>query len=154
MNGWLLSIIGIIFLGVMIDILYPHGKTNAFCKSIFGVFSMFILISPILNLDVKKLENSSNDYISEQLLMSLESSKENVYKLKIESLLKSNEIEGVNVEIQGNSEDNGFIIENIYLDVSEIVLTKNLTNINKYKVITNIILESVEIDPERIIIYG
>jgi len=154
MTSWLLSIVGIIFLGVLIDILYPYGKTNTFCKSIFGIFSVFVLISPILKLDINKVQNTTNQFVSEELLLSIESSKENYYKLKIEKLLIDKEINGVNVEIQGNTTDNRFNIENIYLDISELVLSKNLTNINKYEVITNIILDSIDIDSERIIIYG
>lgn len=154
MSAWLISIVGIIFLGVMIDILYPNGRTNAFCKSIFGVFSVFVLINPILKFDVNKIKNIGNQFVNEELLMNLNSSQEESFRLKVEGLLKSNNIEGVDVEIRGKSENNGFEIENIYIDLSELVLTKNVTNINKYEVITNIILESIDIDPGRIVVYG
>lgn len=153
MSSWLIGLIGVIFLGVLLDVIYPNGKTNAFCKSIFGIFAVGILISPLLKL--KSIDvNVSNDFVSEQLLMNLNASKENYYKLKLEKILVDESIQGANVEIQGNTEENQFVIENIYIDTSELVLTKNITNINKYEVITNIILEAIEIDKERIIIYG
>ena len=40
MTKWLLSILGVVFLAVLLDIVYPNGKTNKFCKSIFGLFAI------------------------------------------------------------------------------------------------------------------
>ena len=153
MTSWLLGIIGVIFLGVLLDIMYPNGKTNAYCKSIFGIFAVAIIITPVINFSINDLSLDS-DFVSEELVVSINASKANYYKLKIENDLIDNEIEGVFVEIQGNTEENVFNIENIYVDTSDIVLTKNLTNINKYEVITNLILDSIDIEKERIIIYG
>ena len=153
MSSWLLGIIGIVFLSVMIDILYPNGKTNAFCKSIFGIFAVAIFVTPILNL--KKLDGQVfNNFVSESLLMTLEESKENCYKARIESELNSKGFNGVIVEIDGNLDENEFIIKNAYIDISELVLSENLENINKYEVITNLVLEIIDIEKEGIVIYG
>lgn len=153
MSSWLLGIIGVIFLGVLLDIVYPNGKTNAFCKSIFGIFAVAIIISPIFKMKLESI-NLDKNFIDETLVESINASKSNNYKLIIEKKLGDNDVQGVCVEIQGNSIENEYSIENIYVDTSEIVLTKNLTNINKYEVITNIILETIDIEKERIIIYG
>ena len=50
MSAWLMSIVGVVFLGVMIDIITPEGKTNAFIKSIFAVFVVYIIVSPIVTM--------------------------------------------------------------------------------------------------------
>ena len=50
MTSWLLGIIGVIFLGVLLDIMYPNGKTNVFCKGVFGLFAVVVLITPIIKL--------------------------------------------------------------------------------------------------------
>ena len=153
MTNWLLSIVGIIFLGILLDIVYPNGRTNAFCKGIFGIFSVFVLVSPILKIDFNSVFNNES-YVDVELSENITNAQKDYYKLKIESILKSHEIIGLDVELDGIMEDNCFNIENIYIDTTQIVLTENLTNINKYEVIREIILESIEIDSERIIIYG
>ena len=153
MSSWLLSIIGVIFLGVMLDIVYPNGKTNAFCKGMFGIFAVAIILSPVFKLKNLNI-NVDTEFIDENFIMSIDASKSNNYKLILEQKLTENDVIGVSVEIQGNSIENEYCIENIYVDTSEIVLSKNLTNINKYEVITEIILETIDIEKERIIIYG
>ena len=151
MSAWLLGIIGIVFLGVLLEIVYPNGKTNAFCRSIFGIFAVVIMISPLLKL---KDINLDTDYVDESLVNSINDAKENYYKIKIEQKLKNNNINGAIVEIKGKTTNNEYEIENIFIDTSEIVLTENLTNINKYEVIIENILDAIEIDKERIVIYG
>ena len=151
MSSWLLGIIGIVFLGVLLEIVYPNGKTNAFCRSIFGIFAVVIMISPLLKL---KDINLDTDYVDESLVNSINDAKENYYKIKIEQKLKNNNINGAIVEIKGKTTNNEYEIENIFIDTSEIVLTENLTNINKYEVIIENILDAIEIDKERIVIYG
>ena len=68
--------------------------------------------------------------------------------------LSSQGITGVDVEIESNMLGNEYIIDNIYVDITNIVLSENLENINKYEVITSEIEKVTEIDKSRIIIYG
>jgi hypothetical protein len=51
------------------------------------------------------------------------------------------------------SEDE-FFIDKIYLDTTNLVLTENVTNINKYEVIIKEVSGLLKIDAERIIVYG
>ena len=151
MSKWLISIVGVVFLGVLLDLVYPNGKTNAFCKSIFGIITVCIMISPIV-----KFKNSdySIDLNNNSLLTSINKSKELALKSQIEGCLISNGINGAIVEIDSNLLENDFEIENVYVDISDLVLTEKVTNINKYEVILETVLEIVDIDNERIIIYG
>jgi hypothetical protein len=84
--------------------------------------------------------------------LSFDKSKCDYLESKIKSDLLSQGVDGVNVEIDGITEDNVFEIKNVYVDISEIVLSEDMMNINKYEVISNIILESVDIQKEGIII--
>ncbi len=36
MRGWILSIVGIVFIGVILDIILPDGKTSKYIKHIFS----------------------------------------------------------------------------------------------------------------------
>ena len=152
MNGWLLSIIGVVFMGVLFDIIYPNGKTNAVCRSIFGIIAIFVMMKPVFNFI--KFDNVADNFIDKNLLLSFDESKCDYLESKIKSDLLSQGVDGVNVEIDGITEDNVFEIKNVYVDISEIVLSEDMMNINKYEVISNIILESVDIQKEGIIIYG
>ena len=61
---------------------------------------------------------------------------------------------GVVVKIDTNLTKEEFSIEKIYIDTTNMVLTENITNINKYEVIAKEIASVVGVELERIIVYG
>ena len=150
MNEWLVSIVGVVFLGVMLDLIYPNGKTNKFCKAIFGIFVMFVMVSPVL-----KLKDSNYQIkIDEAYLSNIKNLQINNLNVQIENALLNSGFKGVDVEIEGNMIDNEIVIENVYVDISNLVLSEKLVNINKYEVITSKIKKITNIEESRIIIYG
>ena len=59
MSKWLFSVVGVVFLGVLFDMIYPNGKTNVFCKGLFGLFTVYVLISPLITFKVNIDDNYS-----------------------------------------------------------------------------------------------
>ena len=132
--------------------IYPNGKTNSFCKSLFGVFTIYALISPLLQIDFKL--TSSDSFIDVSIVESINKSKNDALILKIENGLKTDGIYGVFVEIDCDMTNNEYVVEKIYIDITNIVLDKNYENINIYEVITDKIIKLTGVDSERILIYG
>ena len=151
MKSWLLSIVGVVFLGVLFDLLYPNGRTNTLCKSIFGIFAVFVMIGPIFNFDFENINTITNNDV---LIHNINEAKSEALEQKIEAQLLENGISGVIVEIESKLDYNDFVIENIFIDVSNLVLTENLTNINKCEVIIDQVINIVDIEKERIVVYG
>ena len=60
---------------------------------------------------------------------------------------------GVDVEVKGYSTNKDIIISEINVDISNIGILEKDEHINKYKLITMLIKEKVEVD-EKNIIYG
>lgn len=151
MSAWLLSVIGVVFLAVLLDFVYPNGKTNAFCKSIFGIFAMIMLIYPLVKIDISSLSQTSMSYIS--LEEEIRKSKDEYYRLKLENTFSNENIIGVSVEINSKMKDNDYYISNVFVDISSIVLSQDLEHKNKYEVIEELILKTINVDKENIIIY-
>lgn len=151
MREWLLSIIGIVFLSILFDLIYPNGKTNKFCKGIFGVIAVGIILNPILKID---LDSTSSEYVDKELVESISQAKAEVYEASIENYLKSIGIEGVCVEVKYTLSENDFKLKSIYLDSSNIVLSKDLTNINKYEVIARKVSEEFDVSIDEVFVYG
>lgn len=151
MSAWLLSVIGVVFLAVLLDFVYPNGKTNAFCKSIFGIFAMIMLICPLVKIDISSLSQTSMSYIS--LEEEIRKSKDEYYRLKLENTFSNENIIGVSVEIDSKMKDNDYCISNVFVDISSIVLSQDLEHKNKYEVIEELILKTINVDKENIIIY-
>ena len=151
MSAWLLSVIGVVFLAVLLDFVYPNGKTNAFCKSIFGIFAMIMLIYPLVKIDISSLSQTSMSYIS--LEEEIRKSKDEYYRLKLENTFSNENIIGVSVEIDSKMKDNDYYISNVFVDISSIVLSQDLEHKNKYEVIEELVLKTINVDKENIIIY-
>ncbi|HBO48921.1 MAG TPA: hypothetical protein DD614_03720 [Clostridiales bacterium] len=151
MSAWLLSVIGVVFLAVLLDFVYPNGKTNAFCKSIFGIFAMIMLIYPLVKIDISSLSQTSMSFIS--LEEEIRKSKDEYYRLKLENTFSNENIIGVSVEIDSKMKDNDYYISNVFVDISSIVLSQDLEHKNKYEVIEELILKTINVDKENIIIY-
>ena len=151
MSAWLLSVIGVVFLAVLLDFVYPNGKTNAFCKSIFGIFAMIMLIYPSVKIDISSLSQTSMSYIS--LEEEIRKSKDEYYRLKLENTFSNEKIIGVSVEIDSKMKDNDYYISNVFVDIGSIVLSQDLEHKNKYEVIEELILKTINVDKENIIIY-
>lgn len=148
---WLLGVIGVIFLGVLFDLIYPNGKTNAFCKSVFGIVSVIMILTPIFNI---RFDSINEDFVDNSIIQSINEARCGNLKNQIINYLSSKKIDGVDVEIFLNVKNNEFDIENIYVDATNLVLTENITNINKYEVISNEVFNVTKIDKDRIIVYG
>ena len=50
LGNYILSIVGIVILGVIIDIMLVEGQMQKYIKSIFVIFVIFVIIAPIPNL--------------------------------------------------------------------------------------------------------
>lgn len=153
MTSWLLGIVGVVFLGVLFDLIFPNGKLNSLCRNIFGIFALFVIISPILKVDVNDMFSFDSNSDS-QLISNINDAKNNSLILKIEEYLKTCGFEGVAVEIDSNLNYEEYVIKNIYVDITNLVLTENIENINKYEVIAEKVNKITGIDLERIVVYG
>ena len=149
MSGWILSIVGIVFMGIVIDIISPHGKTNKFIKGIFSIFMLFTFLSPIKSI-INKFSNATfneNEIeLDNNFLSNINIAKNESNQIIIQNRLNAIGVEGVIVTICSNVYKFDYQIEKIYVDTSNIVLSENISHINKYEVITNTILELINIE--------
>lgn len=47
MNAWLLSIVGVVSLGVLLEILLADGETSKYIKGVFALAVVLILVAPL-----------------------------------------------------------------------------------------------------------
>lgn len=145
MTAWLLSIVGIVFLGVMVDIISPSGKTNAFIKSIFAIFLIYVVITPIVKY-IKKGEfkvDFETEYSTENLSIT-------EAEHKISDLLISNGFYGIDVEIKGYVSKDKIMAQKVVLNGAKTVLKSQDEHIDKYKLITNLVQSIVTVKKENI----
>lgn len=157
-TSWLLSIVGIVVIGVLTDIILPEGEMQKYIKAIFSVFIVFVMISPILNIDLNKIDfnkfvyNQTSVEINDEYLKNYNNSyKESLEKL-CEGQLKSQGFLNVKVEISLNLSINKFEIEKVDVNLKKLVINTNDVHIDKYREIKSIIISVLGIKEDKVVI--
>ena len=137
MKSWILNIVGIVFIGVIIEIILPDGKSNTFIKHIFNIFMLFVIVAPI----TKIVNNGLSYQINLEKINSLE--------VDIKNELEKIDVNNTSVIVNANIFSESFCVESIYLDVS----SSDIDN-TKYKSIIDLIVKITNVDEKDIVVYG
>lgn len=155
MSGWLLNIIGIIFVGVLFEIILPDGKTNNFIKHVFTIFLLFTIISPISSFINNNFTlNTDVDVVDENFIYVTNLNKISELEKTITNNLEKVGIKNVSVILNSNIFETDLIIDSVYVDVTNKKLENNVSESEYKNKIKKIILKTVNVDSEDIIIYG
>lgn len=156
MTNYLLNILGIVIMGVLIEIITPNGRMSKYIKSIFSIFVVFVLISPLAtistNVNISKYFDIITYQLDNNLLTDINDRKIDAIETDIENTLADEQITDVNVDINYELTNNEIIIQNVQIDLKNAILNRQFGHINKYAFINEIVLRYVDIE-ERIIEY-
>lgn len=156
MSGYLLTLLGVILLGVLVDVILPSGSTAKYISGIFSIFVVFVIVSPLLSF-IKKGYNLKDYFSSEQielddkLLNSFNKTKFSKLESDIEQELADKGYENVGVSITLNAEGKDLKINNIQVDITKLVIKAKEENINKYVYIRQVIMSKVAVNEEVIV---
>lgn len=157
MTGYILSIIGIVFVGVLIDVIMPDGEMNKYIKGMFGIIALFVIVSPIQKIfdnsfDLNEVFNSNASIIDQDFIDATNKQ----IKVQLENTLKANltneGFSDVDVEIKYNLSGYQFEIQKVYLDISKMVINQNLAHINKYTEIKKIVTNFLNVEESDVVI--
>lgn len=149
MKEWLISIVGVVFLGVLVDIISPNGKTNNIIKCVFSLFVLIVIVTPVLKLFKKDWNIETN--IQGDWIESVKAQRVSALEAKVGNYLYEKGIACV-VEIDAEDVGNCINIGQVKIYISKNVLNGMDEHINKYKHITDLVKEIVEVD-EEIVVY-
>lgn len=156
-SSWLISIIGVVIIGVLVDLILPNGKLNGFIKAIFGFFTIIVIISPfpkLFNMNFSfndifynnqscEIDKDYVDATNKRIVLALE---ENLV-LALEKAGFSN----LTVEIEYNLENYSYIIKNVFVNIKNLVINQNVPHINKYTEMSEVIMDNLNVPKEMII---
>ncbi len=156
MTEWILSLIGMAFLGVVIETILPNGKLNTFIKSVFALFLLFVIVKPLPKIFNKDL-SINTDYNYEEdsnFLINLNQKKLENYEISILNQLKNEGISNVNIEFEADTTSSDLKIQKVYIDICNIVLNNSDKHINITDTILKIVTNTLNVSNKEVIIYG
>ena len=148
MNAWLLSIVGVVSLGVLLEILLADGETSKYIKGVFALAVVLVLVAPIPKFMNKNFD--INEFFGEEMvtqttfLQSVNERRNAERESKVLSELKKADITAEKVRIfylRGNLDD---------IDVVKVYLKADNDN-NK---VIEIVSDKIGCDKNRIKIYS
>ncbi len=156
MSGYLLTLLGIVLLGVLIEVILPSGTTSKYISGIFSIFVMFVILSPILTWI--KSDYKLSDYftktdiqLNEKLLYNINNSKLGEIEQIIIEELNTNGYTNVKIDIQFEMEADNVKITQVLVDLQNLVINQNTVNINKYVYIRQVVMSHIAVTEEVIV---
>ena len=127
MSGYILSILGIVIVGVLVDIVVPSGTINKYIKSIYAIFVLAVILSPVIkflsnthdinvNITGYKINEDLMNYINTNKIKSLETN--------IENKLKDEGFDGIDIKINYSIESNELMINSCKVNMQNLVITR------------------------------
>lgn len=155
MNGYVLSVLGIVIAGILIDIIIPSGTLNKYIKSIYSIFVVAVLISPLTTLIAKGKNFSLNytDYQADkQLVEYIHTEKTKSLEKSISNYFKSEGFKNIDIKINFSIEDNNLIYNSCVVNLKNLVIDADKLHINKYEFIVETVKGYTNLTDEEIII--
>ncbi len=152
MQQWIISIIGIVFVLLILDLILPSGSCKKIIQSVISIFFLCIFFSPLKSFISKT--TSTEFSVDDGLYTTINLAKVQSIKDRILNELRSSGIKDVNVDIVTNTANIDFDIKYVYVDVSNLSLSDNSQHINTNEVIKSVVIKISKVREEQVIIYG
>ncbi len=156
MAGYILSILGIVVAGVFIDIIIPNGTISKYIKSIYAIFVLSVIISPIINF-FNKNQGFNLQYqeyeINENLINYINQNKVKSIENNITADLEEEGMSNIDIIINYSIDNNELSINSCTINLKNLVISADKQHINKYEIIKQIVHEHTNLAEEEMIFY-
>jgi len=73
-SSYVLSVAGVILLGVLVNMILPEGSMSKYIQNIFAIIVVFVIVSPVANIvnssfQISDVVRTSNIALDEQFIM-------------------------------------------------------------------------------------
>ena len=155
MYSWLLSVAGVVFMGVMLEIILPNGKTVPFIKQIFSLLTLFVIVSPIVDFIDKNVSLSSSEMVIDyNFIYQHNLQKVEVAQKQIEDNIELLGYGDVSVIVNGTIFEEELRYSSVYVDISNLVVQDDIKKNDLKSEIKLLINNVINVEEENIIFYG
>lgn len=155
MTGYILSILGIVVAGILIDVIVPSGSINKYVKSVYSIFVVAVILNPLISLisKSKNLNLSYTDYeLDKELISYIYTERTDNLEESIETHLDGEGFSNVDIKINFSIENNELIYNSCEVNLKNLVIASDKQHINKYEFIMEVVQSYANLTDEEIII--
>lgn len=156
MSGYVLSILGIVLIGVIIEVVIPTGNISKYIKSIFSIFVVAVILSPVINFISNKnnFKLTYTDYqLDSELIEYIYSNRVKNMETEIENYLQQEGFSNIDIKIVFSIENNEITYKNCNVNLQNMEISADKQHINKYEFIKDVVINYTNLTDEEIIFY-
>ena len=156
-KNYVLSVLGVVLLGIVVDIIIPTGQINKYIKSVYSIFVVMVLISPVIKFfkSGQDLKLNYTEYeINEKLLNYIYSKQADETEVLIETILGREGFSSVDIILCYSIENKELIYNSCQVNVENMSISSDKQHINSYEFIRNVVSEKTGLKDEVIMVYG
>lgn len=157
-SAWVISITGVCVLSVLVDLIAPDGKISASIKNVFSYIVVLVSIAPLPGLikgdfSLDGIFSNVELDIQDEYIYNINQAKLDKWTSTIEVALEDEGIYGAVVSISANIFESDMQIEAVYVDLYNVVINGELRNTNIQTEVVNVVLNCLDIEKSKVIIY-
>ena len=157
LSGYVLSIVGIVFMFLVIELILPEGKNAKYIRSILGIFLIFVIIAPvsrIKNLDLSTIfsENQIHYTLDYDYLYGIHLKQKYQLEEDLTKFIEKNNITGVCVVVNIEKSSSNFEVTQIFVDLSRAVISQNNEHIINYTTLKTMIAQYANVDQNKVVV--
>lgn len=158
-SAWIMSILGIVIIGTLIDLILPSGRISKYIKSIFATVTVLVIVTPIPSLIRNNFNVENGGLIApeftldENYLAYADKVKMRYLSKGVEEKLAEDGFRGVSVEIDGKfDENNSLVINFVKVNLQNLVIDEDKQHINKYELIRDSVTKYLNVEKGAVMI--
>lgn len=154
MKAYVLSVLGIVVCGIIIDVILPTGNISKYIKSVYSIFVVAVIINPIVSFLTNKNDiklNYNNFEIDTELVNYIYEKRTNNLEKTIEKELENEGFLNVDIELQYSINNNEIEYKTCTANLKKMLILEDELNINKYEFIQKIVTDYVSLTNEEIV---
>jgi len=115
MSTWLLSIAGVVVVGVLVELLLTDSHMSKFVRAIYGFFILFVIISPLPELFGRGIEVGGMEP-DREIIGTINAQSHAAAQTRVERALSTGGFPNVIVTIIPNPHSLSFAIDNVFVN--------------------------------------
>ena len=150
--------VGVVFLGVLVDVIMPDGEMNKYVKGMFSLIALCVFLSPVQKIFNKDFSfdglvyDSSAIQIDDDFVEATNKQIKQQLERSLEAKLCDAGFDNTKVEILCDLSNNKLQIKKVIVDISKMVINANMAHINKYTEIKGVITKNLNVEESDVVI--
>ncbi len=159
--SWIMGIVGAICLTVLIDVMMQDGETKKYVKGITALIVLAVIIAPLPKLlnegfefdqTIQNYANTANKHsLNNDFIYAVNQEKADELSINSQYYLKQNGFENVKITCYVDY-CSDFKLRLVNVDLSQLVINKNVENININDEIIQLVLKATGANKDQIVI--